>query len=63
MSNSYNQETRKILDDFLETLQAKGEVDPDFLAQLCQMAQTGNLGSPTHIRHAINLLKDKVDEL
>jgi len=58
MSSPYNQETRKILDDFLETLDAKGEVDPDFLAQLRQIAKTGNLGSPTHIRRAINLLED-----
>jgi len=63
MSRQYSEETRKILDDFLETLGRSRRVNAAFLAELRRMVADGELGSTKRIQQATAILEARVDEL
>ena len=63
MSRQYSEETRKILEDFLETLGRNKRVDAEFLAELRRMVGGGELGDATRIQQATAILEARADEL
>ncbi len=63
MSHPYSEETREILEDFMQTLGKEPSMDVDFLAELRRMVDSGTLESPASIREAVANLKAKADKL
>jgi hypothetical protein len=63
VARAYDEETQKILDDFLEKLGEDANIDAEFLAELREMVGGGTLDDPTRIRQAVANLKAKADEL
>jgi hypothetical protein len=63
VAQAYDEETQKILDDFLEKLGEDANIDAEFLAELREMVGSGTLDDPTCIRQSVANLKAKADEL
>ena len=63
MPQPYSKETQSILDDFLQSLDRGGEIDPDFFADLRQMMEDGKLDDRAQIRQAIAALEAKAHDL
>jgi hypothetical protein len=62
MSRTYSAETKKILSDFIKTVQGRGDIDSRFLAELEQMTVEERLHSKSHVKQAIQVLKGRTDE-
>lgn len=56
MARSYRGETREIVDDLLEALARRPELDPYFLGELRRLAQQGALGKEAAVRQAVRIL-------
>jgi hypothetical protein len=63
MSHPYSEETREILEDFIQALGKDARVDADFLAELRRMVDSGTLDASASIRQAVANLKAKADKL
>ncbi len=63
MSHPYSDETREILEDFMQTLGKDARVDADFLAELRRMVDSGTLDTHASIQQAVADLKAKADKL
>jgi hypothetical protein len=62
MMQPYSKEAQAILEDFLQTLSRRGDVDPDFLTDLRHLTMNGQLGNRSRIQRAIANLKVRADE-
>jgi hypothetical protein len=63
VSQQYSEATQEILQDFLHALNARADIDPDFLAKLHRLTTEGKLGHRTQIQRSIVTLEAKADEL
>ena len=63
MSHPYSEETREILEDFMQTLGKDARMDADFLAELRRMVDSGTLDTQASIQQAVTNLKAKADKL
>ena len=63
MSHPYSEETREILEDFMQALGKDARMDADFLAELRRMVDSGTLETSASIQQAVANLKAKADEL
>jgi hypothetical protein len=63
MPHPYSEETREILEDFIQALGKDARVDADFLAELRRMVDSGTLDSSASIQRAVANLKAKADKL
>lgn len=57
VSHAYRGEVREIVQDFLRALEKRGDVDPDFLATLKQLAEAGRLGNRSDVKQAMRNLE------
>ncbi len=62
MSHPYGEETREILEDFVQALGKDARVDADFLAELRRMVDSGTLDAHASIQQAVANLKAKAEE-
>ncbi len=62
MSHPYSEETREILEDFMQALGKDARVDVDFLAELRRMVDSGTLDTHTGIQQAVANLKAKAEK-
>ncbi len=63
MPESYSVETKKILADFVQALEAHAEIDRRFLQVVKTMTATGKLGNRGDIRRALEMLEREENEL
>ena len=63
MPHPYTEETREILEDFMQTLGKDARMDADFLTELRWMVDGGMLDRPASIHQAVANLKAKADKL
>ena len=63
MSHPYSEETREILEDFIQTLGKDARMDADFLTELRRMVDSGTLDSHASIQQAVANLKVKAGKL
>jgi dihydrodipicolinate synthase/N-acetylneuraminate lyase len=62
VSHTYSRETgaivaKAIVADFLEALEAQGDVAPAFMAELRQLAQAGELANAGKVQQAVEALR------
>ena len=62
MPHPYSEETREILEDFMQALGKDARMDADFLAELRRMVDSGTLDTSASIRQAVANLKAKADK-
>ncbi len=62
MSQSYSLETRKILEDFLQTLERQDNIDQNLLMKLRQLVATGTLGHEKAVAAALQSLMEQDNE-
>ncbi len=63
MSHPYGEETREILEDFMQTLGKDEHMDVDFLAELRRMVDSGTLDTHASIQQSVANLKAKAEKL
>ena len=62
MPHPYSEETREILEDFMQTLGKDVRMDADFLAELRRMVDSGTLDTHAGIQQSVANLKAKAEK-